>query len=153
MELALRLLSENLMTGWIVAFSNAKRQLGAATVKNGLKVIYLSKTHVNNDAWEEVNDTVRHELAHAKEFDIYGRMSGHGPVWKSLAARMGAKPERTMKRPPSEGNSDHRWALVFGNEVLARYYRYPKSKARNLATLQVAGRPETKGNIRLVELR
>lgn len=152
LNLAVMLMEDQGMLDWAIAFTNANKQLGCTSLKHGVKVLYFSRAHINNDSWDEVEDTVRHELAHALEFELFGLMNGHGPRWRRLAAELGAKPERTLKNKAAMGHRDYKWKLMYGNEVLAGYFRYPAAKARSLSTLQVAGRPETKGNIRLVEV-
>src|SRR5262249_31162680 len=39
---------------------------------------------------ETIRDTLLHEIAHA----LAGRDAGHGPLWKAMCRRAGAKPER-----------------------------------------------------------
>ena len=45
---------------------------------------------------EEVEDTLRHEIAHAIDHERRGR-TNHDRVWKTLAVACGARPERTFK--------------------------------------------------------
>jgi predicted SprT family Zn-dependent metalloprotease len=41
--------------------------------------------------WAECELTLLHEVAHFTSWDIY-RYAGHGPIWQSEAARLGAVP-------------------------------------------------------------
>ena len=56
----------------------------------GRKVISLSRPLTEHDNEANVIDTVLHEIAHA----LAGRGAGHGPKWKQIAKRIGAKPAR-----------------------------------------------------------
>lgn len=45
-----------------------------------------------------MEDVVRHEIAHAIDYERRGR-SDHGPVWKAIARRIGADPTRLYEGP------------------------------------------------------
>ena len=51
-------------------------------------IIEQRKERENED--EEVYDTLLHEIAHA----LAGPGAGHGPVWKAICIKIGAKPHR-----------------------------------------------------------
>lgn len=80
--------------------SNAKRQAGATTFAvrkvNGLVVsttvknIELSRSIVELNDKALVEDTIRHEIAHA----LAGFEAGHSYEWKRVAQQVGANPER-----------------------------------------------------------
>ena len=44
----------------------------------------------------QLEDTIRHEVAHFLAFDKYGE-TGHGATWKRCASLLGAKPKATVK--------------------------------------------------------
>lgn len=58
--------------------------------KHGLKRIEFSK-HFLNSPWEEVTDTILHEIAHA----LVGPKQGHNHVWRAKCVEIGANPRRT----------------------------------------------------------
>ena len=84
--MARRLMDEHGLTGWILAFVEAKRRLGDCHFQH--RVIRISRTHALGESKEQIRDTVLHEIAHA----IAGREAGHGPLWKVTARRIGATP-------------------------------------------------------------
>ena len=84
--MARRLMDEHGLTGWTLAFVEAKRRLGDCHFLH--RVIRISRTHALGGSKEQIRDTVLHEIAHA----IAGREAGHGPLWKVPARRIGATP-------------------------------------------------------------
>jgi predicted SprT family Zn-dependent metalloprotease len=73
---------------WDFQFDRRKRRAGACYW--GRKLIKLSIHMVDRNGYDEVMETILHEIAHA----IAGRDAGHGPVWQAVAIGLGAKPER-----------------------------------------------------------
>ena len=84
--MARRLMDEHGLTGWTLAFVEAKRRLGDCHFRH--RVIRISRSHALGGSKEQIRDTVLHEIAHA----IAGREAGHGPLWKVTARRIGATP-------------------------------------------------------------
>ena len=84
--MARRLMDDHGLTGWTLAFVEAKRRLGDCHSRH--RVIRISRTHALGGSKEQIRDTVLHEIAHA----IAGREAGHGPLWKVTARRIGATP-------------------------------------------------------------
>ena len=84
--MARRLMDDHGLTGWTLAFVEAKRRLGDCHFRH--RVIRISRTHALEGSEEQIRDTVLHEIAHA----IAGREAGHGPLWKVTARRIGATP-------------------------------------------------------------
>jgi len=89
-QLATGLLKEHGLAqrGWIFQWDNAKRRFGVCKYRS--RVIGLSKPLTEANDYVEVVDTILHEIAHA----IAGYAAGHGPEWKKVCIRIGAKPER-----------------------------------------------------------
>ncbi len=82
--------------GWTFAFDRAHRRVGCCTWRVGEKLVRrvsLSRHFALRLTWEELEDTVRHEIAHAMDYETRGR-SGHDAEWKAWARRCGARPER-----------------------------------------------------------
>jgi len=87
--------------GWTLEFSDAKRRLGVCKYGKRsprMKVIALSRHYCCQGGWDVMGDVVRHEIAHAIEFETTGR-SSHGAGWKRLAAELGADPTRCFDGP------------------------------------------------------
>jgi predicted SprT family Zn-dependent metalloprotease len=86
--LASELLAAHNLRDWSFRLNRSKVNLGLC--RYGPKVIELSVYFVEGNSWDAVQDTLLHEIAHA----IAGRAAGHGPLWKTVCGRIGAKPER-----------------------------------------------------------
>ena len=88
------LLGESLRArGWSFAFDRARRRLGAC--RSGPRRITLSGVLLPALSPEAIEDTIRHEIAHAVDFERRGR-SAHDATWKALARACGASPERVF---------------------------------------------------------
>jgi predicted SprT family Zn-dependent metalloprotease len=72
--------------GWTFRLANAKRQLGVCKYRT--KRIEIAEYYALNSPSETVLDTLLHEIAHA----IAGPAARHGPAWKAVAMRIGARP-------------------------------------------------------------
>lgn len=76
------------LTGWTFKWSNARLQYGCCYITR--KIIRISKPLVMLNSWEETQNTVLHEIAHA----LAGPNHGHDDYWKKICVEIGAKPER-----------------------------------------------------------
>jgi predicted SprT family Zn-dependent metalloprotease len=72
--------------GWTFRLADAKRQLGVCKYRT--KRIEIAEYYALNSPSETVLDTLLHEIAHA----IAGPAARHGPHWKAVAIRIGARP-------------------------------------------------------------
>lgn len=94
--MARRLMEEHGLTGWTLAFVEARRRLGDCHYQD--RVIRISRAHALEGSEEQIRDTVLHEIAHA----IAGPEAGHGPLWRATARRIGATPRaKTYERQTS----------------------------------------------------
>lgn len=73
---------------WEVGFDNALRRLGQC--RHRQRKITLSKHFVRMNGPLSIRDTLLHEICHA----LCGPGHGHGPVFRAMARRVGATPER-----------------------------------------------------------
>lgn len=82
--------------GWRFAWSRARTQLGLCSEvgddHHTPRTIYLSRPLVLLNDQAQVEDVIRHELAHVK----VGNDAGHGKLWKNHARALGARPERCI---------------------------------------------------------
>jgi predicted SprT family Zn-dependent metalloprotease len=92
-EAAARTFAEHGLAGWSFGFSDSKRQLGVC--KYRLKRIEISEYYARNNPDAAVLDTLLHEVAHA----LAGPKAKHGPIWKAVAARIGATPQACDSSP------------------------------------------------------
>jgi len=86
--LARELLTAHGLTGWSFSFNRSRVNMGVC--KYGPRTIELSTFFVERNTDEAIRDTLLHEIAHA----VAGRGAGHGPPWKAMCLRVGARPER-----------------------------------------------------------
>ncbi len=87
-QLAKRLMVEFGLGKWIFEWDNAKRRFGScctATMR-----ITLSQELTLRNEQSQVEDTIRHEIAHA----LAGSGHGHDEEWKRQCAVTGANPKR-----------------------------------------------------------
>ncbi len=75
------------LVGWHFKFDHAHRRFGSCRPRS--KIITLSKPLTLLNPEEKVRDTLLHEIAHALTPG-----DNHGPRWKAMCVRIGAKPER-----------------------------------------------------------
>lgn len=158
LDLALDLMEQFglIAAGWHCAFSTtSKRGLGQARIQtiDGIKhkVIYLSTSHLDHDGADEIEDTIRHEIAHALDYERHGSMDGHGTRWRAIAVEVGAKPERTMRATAADDRG-YVWVLTYRGQTIRGYYRFPRSVARNLPHIGLQNQPETRGQLKLVKM-
>ncbi len=88
--------------GWTFGFDRARKRLGACHPRT--KRITLSAHLTAALPAEDIEDTIRHEIAHALDFELHptpcqrrGR-TAHDATWKALAVRCGATPTRCFPR-------------------------------------------------------
>jgi predicted SprT family Zn-dependent metalloprotease len=84
--------------GWRFRYDESRRYFGRCW--HGKKEISLSKRLVLMNDWAHTKETILHEIAHA----LCGPGENHGPGWRAMAVRVGAKPVRCfgpeVKVPP-----------------------------------------------------
>lgn len=72
--------------GWRFAWDRAVRRFGRCSYVRKTISLSIKLVVLNRD--EDVEDTIRHEIAHA----LIGPGFGHGHVWKAKARAIGARP-------------------------------------------------------------
>lgn len=87
-NLALDLMKKNNLVGWIIKFNNAKRACGICLYDK--KIISFSRYYVLLNNYEDIKNTILHEIAHA--LSPFG--SHHNKIWKRKAMEIGCKAER-----------------------------------------------------------
>ncbi|MCL2393697.1 MAG: SprT-like domain-containing protein [Acidimicrobiaceae bacterium] len=116
-DLAKRLISSHLGPTWSFRWDHAKTRLGAC--HHHTRTISLSRHYVRLNGVAETTDTILHEIAHALTPG-----TGHGPAWKKMASRLGARPS-TRADPRSVVHPAPRWVAVCAicATTLRRYRR------------------------------
>ena len=88
-KLALELIREfGLLPKWRFEFDDAKKRFGCCH-RSEFKITLSRELVLRNDR-EQVEDTIRHEIAHA----LCEPRQGHGEAWKEMCSFTGANPER-----------------------------------------------------------
>ena len=111
-----------------VEIENSRTVLGRAT---NLGRVKISRAFIGTQAWDDLLDTVRHELAHL----VAGLNARHGPDWRRVARDLGAVPEASSMVAANclKKATRGRWALLAhledGSEVTMGY-QHRRSKAR-----------------------
>lgn len=117
-NLARDLMHEWGLHAWTLKFDKAKTRCGQCS--HTTWTISLSRHFVRLNDRELVEDTVRHEIAHA----LVGPGHGHDAAWKKMARAVGAKPQRCKSEADGLQRSEHRYVAVCdgcGKEVAGRH--------------------------------
>lgn len=104
---------------WSFAFDSAKRRLGAC--KYAEHQISLSKYLVELHSIAEIDQVIRHEVAHA----VAGSKAGHGPKWKKIATELGYNHKRISG--DEIGNATAKLIGVCPNGHTVYRHRKPKT--------------------------
>lgn len=107
--------------GWTFGLANTKRRLGAC--KHRTKRIEITEYYARHSPAEMVLDTLMHEIAHA----LAGPIAGHGPVWKAVAARLGAQPRACQSSPAAAVPPGDWQATCASCSKTYHLYRQPRS--------------------------
>jgi len=154
--LARNLMGEHglLITGWTFRFSRGRNQFGACRIKQNhigfpiMKEITLSKklSEINDET--EVRDTILHEIAHAKA----GHRAGHGPIWKSVASSIGARP--VARFSTAEVTVSYKWVGTCAdcNKQFKRHRVTPRSQFTGSRHAHCSGK-EHNGHVEWKEVR
>ena len=89
--MARSLMSEHGIGHWNFRFDRAVRRFGCCDYARTTVQLSGPLTLINDQ--DEIRDAILHEIAHA----LAGRRAGHGPVWKQVCGRIGAKPRRCYR--------------------------------------------------------
>jgi hypothetical protein len=133
-KLALELMGQfGLLPRWKFEFDDAVRRFGCCHRKGLYRFgstdelaaggkITLSRALVLRNERADVEDTIRHEIAHA----LCPPKAGHGPLWKSMCKRTGAKPERCYDHEEVDAPEGD-WSATCGVCGVVHYkFRRPK---------------------------
>lgn len=115
--------------GWSFRWDDAKRRFGSCS--NGRRRITLSSDLTRRNDQAQVEDTIRHEIAHA----LAGAGHWHDDEWKRQCAVTGAKPERCYNSDVEKEEGDWR-ATCGGCGALHTKLRRPKRNGQTYCALK-----------------
>lgn len=95
-NLARKLMREWLDNSWTFVWTDARGRLGDCN--HGRRRIRLSTVWVRLNAQDVIENTIRHEIAHA----LSDPKAGHGAEWKRNARLVGAAPVRCANQTDME---------------------------------------------------
>lgn len=125
----------------VLVSKRATRRAGAVkTYADGRMELHLSEWLLTNAKWEEMENTVRHEVAHV----IAGHKAGHGPKWKKIAKELGCTGERCYGEELAKAAPKGRYEAtcrcsgkVYRRHKLAKHLREQRGRCPNCRTLLV----------------
>ncbi len=118
-----KLLDQHNLTsqGWTFEFNNTKQIMGQCCYSK--KKIYFSLNFLSN-SWEEIEDTLLHEVAHA-----LAPGEGHNYIWKTIARSIGANPTRCYDSATVKSAAKYNYVMECP-QCLQKWYRY-RMRQRN----------------------
>jgi len=116
--LARTILDDLELPGWSIKFDRAVKRFGRCT--HGSRTISLSTPLVKLNDRAAVEDTIRHEAAHA----LVGPYHGHDTVWRRECVRVGAKPDAKYEASDII-TPDAPWTFTCPSGCAGKRYRKP----------------------------
>lgn len=125
--LGYRLLKEHGLAekGWTFDISYGKRQVGWCDYEE--KKIAHSIYFIQDTPMEEIENTIRHEIAHAL---VGPDVKSHGPEWKFKAIEVGARPEACTSQAINSARPNYRIRCANCNRLLGERHRRKRSKRK-----------------------
>jgi len=134
------------LSQWQVSFDNAKKRAGICRISE--KSISISRNHIHNNSIETIEDTIKHEFAHAIAFHLYGD-KGHGLGWKKVAIKLGARARAraNFNLPSAPWVLVHRCPNTQRVKLLSERFR----RNKKIKHYFLSGQPETKGQLYFIK--
>jgi predicted SprT family Zn-dependent metalloprotease len=141
--IALREMRANGLHGWTFGLARSRRRRGVCKYRE--KRIEVAAYYARHSPEESVLDTLRHEIAHA----IAGPAAKHGPKWKAVAVRLGARPRSCETSGQAIVEPGDWQATCSACNTTVHLYRQPRSltgyrcrcEARTPLTFEYTGDP------------
>ena len=111
-------LAEHGLSDWRFRFNDRRKSIGLCVFNHKEVQFSIHYTGVDEDQWK---DTVLHEIAHA----LAGRAAGHGPAWRAMCRKIGAKPERCVSDSQVVEAAPFAWEQICGScgKTVAKSFR------------------------------
>jgi predicted SprT family Zn-dependent metalloprotease len=111
--------------GWTFVWDKSKDRTGQCRFRR--REIGFSLYYVEKSSWDEITDTILHEIAHA----LVGPKHGHDLAWKAKCVEIGAKP---MRLASEEAVTTAKFNFVIKCPSCGRkWYRY-RMRRRNFGS-------------------
>jgi predicted SprT family Zn-dependent metalloprotease len=145
------------------AFGRKKRAYATCYCKEQMIRVHMYSSQLLNA--EEMEQTIRHEFAHAVEYAIHGslgtfvngRRDPHGKRWQNYAYQLGVKKPAASKRSSKRAVRKSKYVLVCNIDGKFEYVRGYHRKTSTFTVGQymdgfwLTGRKETKGNLVVID--
>ena len=115
-ELAQNLIAEHLPYPWKLTWDRAKTRFGQCNHNH--KTISLSIPLTRGNSYDEILDTILHEIAHALT-----PRHGHDSVWSRKALELGSNGRRCSKQPKGIQHTYAGWCKKCGQLVSLKHKR------------------------------
>ena len=133
---------EDIITsGWSISFNRRKTALGVCRYRS--KTVEISVEFMETCDFETLENTIKHEIAHA----IAGHAAAHGPEWKAVHRSLGGTATRCTD--VGDARPKHSWELYYPatGQVVSTYHRKPRV---SLERVYIRGKKsETLGKLKL----
>lgn len=137
--------------GWVFELNNRlSSALGRCTY--GKRLIELSTDHAKRDSYENILDTLMHEIAHA----LVGPGKGHEKEWQAMALKLGARPTSHKSRDVIDTSDVPTYvimrkmpdgSMLFCDTTNKRFYNQCMSGKKDIKNFTVKGMPHTIGTL------
>jgi predicted SprT family Zn-dependent metalloprotease len=117
------------LKSWSIRFDKAKKRAGQCSYRE--RRISLSAHFVELNSYQEIENTIKHEIAHALSYIHFG-VTGHGVKWQRLAIAIGDDGKRcydSAKVSMPKG----KYVLVCPNEECKKEFYFHKKLSSTYA--------------------
>lgn len=111
--------------GWTYGYNNRKTAFGVCRARR--RRVELSRAFINAEgsSYDKMNDTIRHEIAHALDFEVRGT-SDHSRAWKRICVVTGADPRATHH---TDAKPKGRYEAVCPTHGVVHYFHRKPSRS------------------------
>ena len=109
--LANELFQRHGITNYSFGLDRAVRRAGLCDYRN--RRITLSKHLVQSGDWDQIEQVLLHEIAHA----LVGQSAGHGKIWKQKASEIGYRHERIDGNQLAKDVAKWRGCLLYTSDA------------------------------------
>jgi len=121
------------------------------------RLLELSRTHATEDSYENILDTLMHEIAHA----LVGPGKGHEKEWQNMAISLGARPTSHKSRDAEAATDIPMFAIMqqkpdgslhFVDITTKQFYNQCMKGKKDIKNFSIKKDPASRGTLRVVSL-